>query len=112
MSLDVALMVIVLGGIGFSAAYVRAEYIRWREQGAAQHRREAALRALHTARLSEQQNAVPLPSVLELEGFSKEEAANPEDAANTEYRGAAHTHSRASYSFAERRKRKRQGATP
>jgi hypothetical protein len=109
MSLDVALMVIVLGGIGFSAAYVRAEYMRWRELGAAELRREAALRELHTARLFEQQNAAPLPSVLELQGFSEQDAANPEGAADTGH-GVARTRSQRT-PFADRRKRKRQRAT-
>ncbi|MDP9008651.1 MAG: hypothetical protein M3N91_08085 [Pseudomonadota bacterium] len=111
MSLDVALMVIVLGGIGLSAAFVRAEYTRWREHGAAQRRGEAALRELHAQRLSEQQNAGLLPSVLNLQGFSEHEAANPEDAANIG-QIAARTHSPRTYSFAERRKRKRQRVTP
>jgi hypothetical protein len=108
MSLDVVLIVIVIGGIGLSAAYVRTEFRRWRELGAAQLRREAALRELHAARLSEQQNAALLPSVLELQGFSEQEAANPEGAANIGY-GVART--RSQRPFADRRKRKRQRAT-
>jgi hypothetical protein len=111
MSLDVVLMLIVLGGVGLSAIYVRAEYIRWREHGAAERRRETALRELHAARLSEQQNAALLPSVLELQGFSEGEAANPEGAANIGRGGAARTSSLSIHSFAERRKRKRQRAT-
>jgi hypothetical protein len=51
MNLDDVLMGIVVGGIGVAAAYLRAEYVRWREQGAAELRRESALRELHTARL-------------------------------------------------------------
>jgi hypothetical protein len=110
MSLDVALIVIVLGGIGLSAAYLRAQYMHWRKLGAAQLRREAALRELHTARLSEQQNAALLPSVLELQGFSEQEAANPEGAANSGH-GLARTRSQHTYPLADRRKRKRQRAT-
>jgi hypothetical protein len=110
MSLDAALIVIVFSGIVLSAAYVRAEYMRWRETGAAQLRREAALRELHTARLFEQQNAGLLPSVLELQGFSKLEAANPEGATNT-WHGVARTRSQRTYPFADRRKRNRQRAT-
>jgi hypothetical protein len=82
MSFDIALILIVVGGIGLSAAYVRAEYIRWREHGAAELRRETVLRALHAARLSDQQNAALFPSVLRLQEFSNDEAANPEDSAN------------------------------
>jgi hypothetical protein len=110
MSLDAALIVIVFGGIVLSAAYVRAEYMRWRELGAAELRREAALRELHTARLFEQQNAALLPSVLELQGFSEQDAANPEGATNTGH-GVARTRSQRTYPFADRRKRKRQRAT-
>jgi hypothetical protein len=109
MGLDVALMVMVLGGIGLSVAFVRAEYMRWRELGVAQLRREATLRELHTARLSEQQNAALLPSVLELQGFNEQEAANPDGVANIGY-GMARTRSQRTYPFAERRKRKRQRA--
>jgi hypothetical protein len=82
MGFDIALILIVVGGIGLSAAYVRAEYMRWREHGAAERRRETALRALHAARLSDQQNAALLPSVLRLQEFSNGEAANPEGSAN------------------------------
>src|ERR1700722_14375903 len=110
MSLDAALIVIVFGGIVLSAAYVRAEYMRWRELGAAQLRREAALRELHTARLFEQRNAAPLPNVLELQGFSEQDAANPEGAANAGH-GLARTRSHRAYPFADQRKRKRQRAT-
>jgi hypothetical protein len=110
MSLDVALMVIVVGGMGVAAAYVRAEYIRWREHGGAERRRAAVLRELHAARLFKQQNAALLPSVLTLQGFSEEEAANPESAANL-HRGAARSRSPRTYPFAERRKRVRQRAT-
>ncbi len=31
MSFDIVLLLIVVGGIGLSAAYVRAEYVRWRD---------------------------------------------------------------------------------
>jgi hypothetical protein len=111
MSLDVALMVIVLGGIGLSAAYVRAEYLRWRNLGAAERRREAALRKLHAARLSAYQDDALLPSVLKLQGFSEAEAANP-DHVSPIGRGAARTLLQRTYPFPERRKRKRQRATP
>jgi hypothetical protein len=111
MSLDVALMVFVLGGIGLSAAYVRAEYRRWRELGAAERRREAALRQLHAARLSEPQDRSRLPSVHELQGFSETEAANPDPISPLE-RGAAHSLSQGTHPFSERRKRERQRAVP
>jgi hypothetical protein len=82
MSFDIVLLLIVVGGIGLSAAYVRAEYIRWREHGAIQRRRETALRELHAASMSDQQNASLLPSVLRLQEFGNDEAANPEGSSN------------------------------
>lgn len=108
MSFDIMLIAIVVGGLGLSAAYVRAEYIHWRERGAAQRKRESALRELHAERLSEQQTVSPLPSVLQLQEFSTDEAANPEGAA-TGRREAARTNSLRTYPF-ERRKRERQRA--
>jgi hypothetical protein len=112
MSFDIALLLIVAGGIGLSAAYVRAEYVRWREHGAAQRRRESALRELHAARLSDQQNAALLPSVLRLQGFSNDEAANPEGAPNSGAgsRSAVRSNSPHTDPFEERRKRDRQRA--
>jgi hypothetical protein len=82
MSFDIVLLLIAVGGIGLSAVYVRAEYIRWREHGAIQRRRETALRELHAASLSDQQNATLLPSVLRLQEFGNDEAANPEGSSN------------------------------
>ncbi len=80
MSFDVLLIAVIVGGIALSAAYVRAEYRSWREQGAAERRREAALRDLHAARLSELHDPELLPSVVQLQGFGDGEAANPEHA--------------------------------
>jgi len=96
MGFDVLLIAVIVGGIGLSAVYVRAEYRSWREQGAADRRREAALRDLHAARLSEQNDPQLLPSVVQMQGFGDGEAANPE-------------HARV-YTLAERRKRLRQRA--
>ena len=108
MSFDVALFVIIVGGIGLSAAYVRAEYLRWRELGAAERRKENSQRELHAARLSEQQNADQLPRALQLQGFGEGEAANPEGADA----GARHTSAQPSplRTFGERRERDRQRA--
>lgn len=96
MGFDVLLIAVIVGGIGLSAAYVRAEYRSWREQGATQRRREAALRELHAARLSEQNDPQMLPSLVQMQGFGDGEAANPE-------------HARV-YPLQERRKRFRQRA--
>lgn len=110
MGFDIALLLIVVGGIGLSAAYVRAEYIRWREHGATQRRRETARRELHTASLSDQQNAALLPSVLRLQEFSHGEAANPEGVVNIEAgnRSTAPDSSPRTDPFSERRNRDRQ----
>jgi hypothetical protein len=51
MNVDDVLLLMVVGGFGVATAYLRAEYVRWREQGASERRRENALRELHAARL-------------------------------------------------------------
>ncbi|MDP9090061.1 MAG: hypothetical protein M3O26_15120 [Pseudomonadota bacterium] len=104
MGFDVVLMVVVLAGVALSAAYVRAEYIGWREDGSAERHRESALRELHAARLSAPgvlaQDARLLPNVVQLRGFSPEYTANTEEAANAD--------PHRSYPSVERRKRSRQ----
>src|ERR1700679_636605 len=96
MFFDIVLLLVVVGGIGLSTVYVRAEFLRWRKHGAAQRRRETALQELHAASLSDQRNAALPPSVLKLQGFSQAEAANPDHVSPIGQ---------------ERRKRKSQGAT-
>jgi FtsZ-interacting cell division protein ZipA len=110
MGFDVALITVIVSGIALSALYVRAEYRNWREHGATQRRREAALRELHATSLSEQRDAL-LPSVLKLQGFGESEAANPDNAA--EFGAARHAPGRSDspYALAERRKRVRKRAT-
>jgi hypothetical protein len=113
MGLDIVLLLIVVGGIGLSAAYVRAEYIRWREHGATQRRRETALRELHAASFSDQQNARLLPSVLRLQEFGDDEAANPEDSSNIadgSRSSAARSNSPRTDPFGDRRRRDRKHA--
>jgi hypothetical protein len=110
MSFDIVLLAIVMAGIVLSAVYVRAEYIRWHEAGAAERRRESAVRALHAARLSEQHIAATLPSVFKLQGFDDDDA-NPENAANLGCLGAAGNDSSHSDPFTERRTRERQCAS-
>jgi hypothetical protein len=80
MSFDVALILVIVGGVGLSIAYVKAEYTRWRQHGAAERRRKAALRDLHAARLSSQQETAQLPSVLTLQGFGADQTASPDSA--------------------------------
>src|SRR5258708_33134126 len=106
MSFDVFMIAVVVAGLALSVAYVRAEYRSWREHGAAQRRREAALRELHTASFSVQRDSL-LPNVVQLQGFGEGEAANPDAVEPGAARGKL-----SAYSFSERRKRVRQRATP
>jgi hypothetical protein len=112
MGFDFVLIALIVGGIALSGAYVREEYLAWRAHGAAQRRREATLRELHAASLSEQREAL-LPSVLKLQGFGETEAANPDSASELAAgrRGAALSDSSRSHSLSERRKRPRKRAT-
>jgi hypothetical protein len=112
MVFDFVLIALIVGGIALSGAYVREEYLAWRTHGAAQRRREAALRELHAASLSEQREAL-LPSVMKLQGFGETEAANPDTAGElgAARRAAGLSNSTRTYpSLAERRKRSRQRA--
>jgi len=111
MVFDFVLIALIVGGIALSGAYVREEYLAWRTHGAAQRRREAALRELHAASLSEQREAL-LPSVLRLQGFGETEAANPDTAGDigVARRGAGLSNSTRTYPLGERRKRARQRA--
>jgi hypothetical protein len=111
MGFDVILIAVIVGGIVLSGAYVRAEYLGWRENGAAQRRREAVLRDRHAASLSEQRDAL-LPSVLKLQGFGGSEAANPDDSWFTAaQRARGLSSSPRAYPPVERRKRARKRAT-
>ncbi len=109
MSFDVVLIAVIVGGIVLSAAYVRAEYLDWREHGAAERRNGAAQRELHAASFSEQHNAL-LPSVLKLQGFGASEAANPDSAGEFGRGASVPTGSPRTYPFGDRRKRVRQRA--
>jgi len=104
MGFDVVLIAIIVGGIALSAAYVRAEYLGWREHGAAQRRRVAALRERYAASLSEQRDAL-LPSVLKLQGFGESEAANPDSAGEfaAARRASGLSNSSRTYPLADRR---------
>lgn len=111
MGFDIVLIALIVGGIALSGAYVRAEYLGWRTHGATQRRREAALRELHAASISEQRDAL-LPSVLKLQGFGEREAANPDvsDEISAARRTSGLSNSSRTYPFAERRKRARKRA--
>jgi hypothetical protein len=109
MGFDFVLIALILGGLALSGAYVRAEYLGWRERGAAQRRSEAALRDLHAASISEQRDAL-LPSVLKLQGFGEGEAANPDSAGEfaAARRASGLSNFPRTYPLGERRKRARQ----
>ena len=111
MSFDVVLIAVIVGGLALSGAYVRAEYLGWREHGAAQRRRDAALRERHAASFSDQRDAL-LPSVLKLQGFGEIDAANPDNAGEyaSSRRAPGSSNSPRTYSLPERRKRVRQRA--
>ena len=111
MSFDFVLIAVIVGGLALSGAYVRAEYLGWRDHGAAQRRRDAALRERHAASLSDQRDAL-LPSVLKLQGFGEIDAANPDSAGEFAFprRASALSNSHSTYPLAERRKRVRQRA--
>jgi hypothetical protein len=93
MGFDVALIAVIVGGIALSGAYVSAEYLGWRKRSDAQRRRDAVVRERHAASLSEQHDPA-LPSVVKLQGFGENDAAN----------------SARTYPLAERRKRVRKRA--
>src|SRR5258708_13219753 len=80
MGFDIVLIAVIVGGIALSAAYVRAEYLGWREHGAAERRREASLGELHPASLSDQHHPLLLPTVGKLQAFGSREAAHPDSA--------------------------------
>jgi hypothetical protein len=113
MGFDVLLIAVIVGGIALSVAYVRAEYRNWREQGAAERRREAALRDLHAARLSEQHEPDLLPSVVRMQGFGADEAANPAHSAEFDAARSNSARNDASriYPVSDRRKRVSQRAS-
>jgi hypothetical protein len=67
MSVDDLLIAIIIGGIGLSGAYVRAEFMLWRRNKAAERRREVCLRELHAHRLWHAENDVPVPSTVQVE---------------------------------------------
>jgi hypothetical protein len=112
MGFDIVLIVVIVGGIALSAAYVRAEYLGWREHGAAERRKEAALRELHAASITVQHKALLLASVTQLQGRSAGEAAIPGTAAEIAGRRASvPTHLPRGYPLTNPRKRSRERVT-
>jgi hypothetical protein len=49
MSIDDLMIAIIIGGIGLTAAYLRAEFMSWRSGNAAERRKKAGLRAGSTS---------------------------------------------------------------
>jgi hypothetical protein len=109
MSFDDVLIVIVVGGIALSAAYIRSEYILWRSRGAAERRRAAILGELHAARLSQHHGGLLDPNIAQLQIFAETEAAISEDIPNE--RRSARSSSQRNYPFVERRTRQKRHAT-
>jgi len=52
MSIDDLMIAIIIGGIGLTGAYLRAEFISWRRSNAAERRKKAGLRAVTRERLA------------------------------------------------------------
>jgi hypothetical protein len=109
MNFDDVLIAILLVGAGLSAAYVRAEYIRWRRSGAQQLRRESAQHDLHTARLSQHQTPTRAARALLLRKFRVGETASND--ASSASRPSLQNHAQPSYVFFERRKHPRSGGS-
>lgn len=95
MDFDDVFVAMVVGGIGLSIAYLIAEFLRWRAQGASERRRELLQRELHAARLAQHDAAPVLPSV----------AAPEEIAADAPERRTARLVSHRVHAFVERRRR-------
>jgi hypothetical protein len=56
MNIDDLLIAIIIGGIGLSGAYLRAEYTFYRRHKAVERRKQLSLRELHTNRLCHEEN--------------------------------------------------------
>jgi hypothetical protein len=95
MGLDDIFIALLVAGIGLSIAYLVAEYLHWRTQGAAQRRREVLQRELHAARLAQHGASHSAPSTVALAEIAED---LPE-------RRAARQASHRVYPFVERRKR-------
>jgi hypothetical protein len=112
MNFDNVFLVIVVGGIALSGAYIRAEYRSWRSQGAAVRRRDAVLRELHAASLSRQQDALLEPSIVQLQRFIDTDAAAADEIAAGEAPRRSHARSGSQHNpFVERRTRERHQVT-
>jgi hypothetical protein len=52
MSIDDLMIATIIGGIGLTGAYLRAEFMSWRSSNAADRRKSAGLRAVRIIRTS------------------------------------------------------------
>ena len=105
MNIEDVMIAIAVGGIGVSVAYIRAEFVLWRELGAAERRRGIIAQELHSARLSGQAAADLSPSAsMEGEGANTDEFAN----AMIERRARSESASQRHDAFVERRRSSRQ----
>ena len=77
MSLDDVLFGVIVGGVGLCAAYFRGEYIGWREQKAAEMRKQT--KELHNDRSSHRKGADSNRSVVILEKLADTESGGTED---------------------------------
>jgi hypothetical protein len=111
MSFDDLFIGIVVGGIALSAAYLRAEYRSWRNQGAAERRRASILRELHAASLSQQRNANLEPTLVQLQRFTDTAAAAGDEVADAGRRAQARSALSRTQPFADRRTRERHQAS-
>jgi hypothetical protein len=112
MAIDDVMIGIVVGGIGLSGAYIRAEYVSWREHRAAERRNGVTARELHAARLSRLHDDKLAPTVAQLQTFAEANAPIAEDIADSEIaRRTARSSSQRSHPNAERRARPRHHAT-
>jgi hypothetical protein len=82
MSLDDALFVVIVSGLGLCAAYFREEYIGWREQRATEMRRETSMRELHIDRLLHREDSDSIRFVVNLEEIADAESAGTDDSAS------------------------------
>ena len=108
MNIEDVMIAIAVGGIGVSVAYIRAEFVLWRELGAAERRRGIIAQELHSARLSRQPAADLSPSALQTS--AEGESANTGEFANAmiERRARSESASQRHDAFVERRRNVKQ----
>jgi hypothetical protein len=77
-SLDDVPFGVIVSGVVLSAAYFRDEYIGWRERRAAEMRKRTSRRELQIDRLSHQEDADSIRSVVTLETIAGTESGGTE----------------------------------